>query len=162
MRKTILSGILLVLLLLGVFLSPYGMPGAAEVVNAEYAEEAKKQQYQSSLEMAENSLVSTAQSFNDIREFGVFYGDTSRINGVLQGINGVEVKELVAVDPMRAYADLGYIHAGDTPSAVRFELVVENPETALSVIETMELPVVEINISLPNTMTVIFLTGGEV
>lgn len=162
MRKTVLSGVLFAFLLVGAIASPYGMRGAADVINEEKAEEAKEQQYQQNLSAVEKNLVSTAQAFNDSRDFGVFYGDVAKLNGVLRSINGVEVRELVVVDPMHDYAEIGFLHAEDTPAAVKFELVVENPETALNVIDTMELPVAEIDISLPNTLTVIFLTGGEV
>lgn len=162
MNKVTFTLALCALLLAGLLLAPCGVQGVMEVRAVQQSAEETKAIADNNLEVAKSNAVSSVQSFLDARTFGVAYNDVSKLSSVLGSVSGIQVANVYKVDPSQGYSDIGYYIEGDTAKAARFELVVENPEVALSAIETLQLAVVSIEYSFPDAMDVIFLTGGDI
>ena len=162
MKRVLLCSILLIALAAGIFVSPYGLAEAQERVLASQAEEQRLAQYQNKLSTANSAIVSSVTAFNEQRAFDIYYGDVTRLQEVLLGIGGIEIQATTVVDPMDGWRDVKLYGAEDTPRAIRFDMLVEDVPTTLSVLERMELPISSIAVKYPSQLNVTFLTGGEV
>lgn len=162
MRKSIVVALIFALLLGGIVLTPYGLPGVRSIKEAELLAEETRQTAQNNLNLKQQQVVAQVQEFNDGRTFGVFYGDITKVSEVMNSISGIRVASVTNVDPSQYYAENGFYKEGDEPAAVRFDLVVEDPTTALGVIESLQMPIVEISIEYPDAVSFIALTGGDI
>ena len=143
--------------------SPYSIPAAMETLDAEERIAVQEAAAQQQLSSANASLVSAVSAYNESRTFDIYYGDITKVGELLNGTAGISVKSLNAVDPMNHFQVSGPVIQDDTqPACVQCELVVEDITTALAVLERMELPVYSIYMEYPNTLTVVFMSGGDV
>lgn len=118
--------------------------------------------YSNALSAAENAVVSSVSAFNDQRTFDIYYGDLEGITQIFEGIAGISVQNIVEILPMEGFRDGVYYDGTSTPTAVRYELVADDLVSAMNVIVRMQLPVYSIVMSFPNTISVTFMTGGEI
>lgn len=162
MNKVTFTLALCALLLAGLLFTPYGVQGVMEVRAVHQSAAETKAIADNNLAVAKNNAVSSVQDFINNRTFGVAYDDVSKLSSVLGSVSGIQVANVYSVDPSQGYVDIGFHVEGSTAKAVRFELIVENPEIALSAIETLQLATVSIEYNAPDAMDVIFLTGGDI
>lgn len=158
--NTFVPGIVTTALVVALAISPFGLPNAVSGIRAAKAESTKIENYALNEQMLSNMVVEAQNKFADSREFDVYFGDVSGIYSVLKNIAGIEIKGHYQVDPMNNFVEKGMVHEGSTPAAVRFDLLVSDVDTALKVIQKMELPLAQVSYSEPNTLSVTFLTGG--
>lgn len=160
--RVLVSGVLTLGLAAAAFVSPIGWPAVSGVLEQQKLNETRMATSERNLQVASDSLLSAVNEFNNARTFDVYYGDVPKLSEVFSGIAGIEVKDIYKCDPSNGFIDSGYLVEGDSPAAVRFSLVTDDPSSALSVILKMELPVYSISWESPNSLSVIVLTGGEV
>lgn len=162
MSKTLFSLFTCIVMLAVLALTPFGVQGISDIqIKAQTAEDSKNAA-DDLLRDTQAQVVQTVNSFIDQRTFGVAYDDVSKLASVLSSIGGISVANVYDVDPAQNYVDIGFHKEGSSSSAVRFELVVENPFVALNAIDALQLAVVSIDYAAPNDMSVIALTGGDI
>ena len=159
--RTIISAAVTVGLFAVMMVSPVGYPAVAAKVSQKEAETARVNTYQFNLNSAKNALLESVNTYNETRVFDVYYGDISKIYDVLTSVAGITVSGITKVDPAQGYVDAGAYTEGDTPLAVEFQLLTDDASSAIRIINKMELPIYEIDWQSPNSLSVIFLTGGE-
>lgn len=160
--KLIFPTVILVGLASALFLSPLGVKGLQSKLSTQQEQERRVSSYEWNVGAVESSLRQAVAEFNSKRTFDVSYTDVSRIHQVLYNIPGIEVQSMEKIDPMNGYIECGYVVEGDTFSAVKINMLVASPETVLSVLYKLQVPVHSFNWDEPNKFSVIFLTGGEV
>lgn len=168
MIKKLILFLLAVAAVYGAVLSPYNLPAALDKkANLEQAL-VSKAQASTSRDSARASLSSAKNAFDSQRTFEIAYTDLGRIKKMLDAVTGVSFSGIEEVDPANGYALVGPLNIEDyadgavlPPSAVKLSVVAENTAAGLRVINTMQLPLVSIDVQEPGRMEIIFLTGGE-
>lgn len=161
-QNTFVAGITTTLLAVVLVVAPFGVPNVLIAARAAKAEAIKLENYTTNEQTLHNIVASAQNTFADGREFDVYFGDTAGIYSVLKNIAGVEVKNMVQVDPLGNFVERGMIVDGSDPAAARFDLVVSDVGTALKLIQKLQLPLVDVSYTEPNALSVTFLTGGAI
>lgn len=160
--NTFLVGVSALALGVVLMVSPIGILNARDNLRRAKAEEVKMDTYIANEEAALSSLEAAKSAFESDREFDIAYSDPAGIYSVLSNVSGVEVKNTVIVDPLNNFVEKGMLVSGAPHAAVRMDLVVSDVDSVLSTVVKLQLPLVSVDYSYPNSLSITFLTGGAI
>ena len=160
-RLLLTAGVLLVSTICLTF-SRFGLLSAVDAVHREQSTKAKFETSETNLRTMSNMMVGSVESFNEARSFDIYYGDVDRIEQVVKGLSGITLEQITVVDPTNGFVDEKIYESGDTPIAVRCDVMVVDIIKSLDILAKMELPVYSVYFDGTNKLGVTFLTGGEV
>lgn len=161
--------LILALTLAGVVLcaiSPYAIPKTLtryndlkETLNLQKtAEESNKQ--------ALDSYTNAKSAFDSQHTFEVAYSDIYRLYELLNALAGVQVASMESVDPMNNYTTIASIdpenYTEGSASAIKLSVIAEDTVAGLRILDRIELPVHSVTVEEPGTISLIFLTGGDI
>ena len=158
--RRVITGLIAIALVACFFFSKYNIAN----IKTRYAQlESALDSFQvtrGSIESTRDALVSAQNIFDRSRTSDIYYGDMDRLLTVLDNIATITVSSW---EPYSA--EDGFVpvpSSGDKFTAARISLIVEDVDMALGVIDKLELPIYSINITEPNVVDVIFLTGAGI
>lgn len=160
--RLIVAGLVAIASVALVFVAPNGLPAVKEMYAAEQQSYETYERAQTSLKAAETALTKTVEEYNATRGFDIYYGDIDRIIEVLEGLPGIEIFRVTVVDPMDNFGERELYQSGCEHSAIKLELAISDISAALTILDKLDIPLESVCYSHPNTLTVIFLTGGTV
>lgn len=108
----------------------------------------------SRLEMAE-------QAFVNQRTFEIAYSDLDSILELLEGVSGITVANVTAIDPQNGFAEVGSREEVDLYGAARVTLAVSDVNSALKSLSKAQLAINTISMSGNNITLDVVLGVGE-
>ena len=160
--RLIVSGLTAIASVVMIFATPQGLPAVRELYATEQQSYEEYERATQTVSTAETVLVNTVEEYNNTREFPIYYGDIDRIMEILEGLPGIEIFRTTVVDPTDNFCDLYLYQSGCDHAAIKFELAVSDFKGAIACLENLQIPLYSIQYSHPNTLNVVFLTGGTV
>lgn len=160
--RLILAGVVAAAGIAATCFAPTGVSAVKNIYVQESQEQAKYDAAQAKLHKAESDVTAAVNTYNSSRDFDIYYGDVDRLLEVFAGLPGIQVRRTTIVDHLDNFGEVVTYQSGSQHAAVKVELVVSDLKSAITIIDTMDLPVVSIQYSYPNLLTVVFMTGGTV
>ena len=160
--RTVVAVLLTLVVVAALLFSPFSLAAAETAIATYESEKSRASTLQFNLDSIESSCSSVVAKFNDTRTFDVFYGDLERLNQILNGVGGIEILTTNVMSAEPPYDFEKIYEPSDVPSVIQYELRTSDPLATVRVLERMQLPVIELIVTFPETVTVTFMTGGVV
>lgn len=144
--------------------SPFNFQKTMDSYNRLKSAKASYSEQERNYNVAQQSLLASQSNFDSSRTFEVYYGDVTRLKQLFDGIASVSVTSITNCSAADYFSPTVTWSPDDgiPPDAVKISLTAEDTITALNIINKMELPIYQLDITEPNLVDVTFLTGEAI
>lgn len=150
--NVIVSTVASAALLAGIMVSPYSISSMQDSIKIRQLNDVQEANAQRTLNIAVSEYNDAYNAFIDWRTFDISNLDVRRIKEAFDSMPGMSLMQIQTLDSKYQYVDDW--HEGDKPFAVKYVLVVDNFETAMKLLDVLQLPIKEVMYSSPNTLEV--------